>query len=69
MGGPAMLRAMAAEPGLRGIPVIVLSSLPEAAVRAEAAAAAAVVRKPYTAEEVLGALARVLGAAAGEAGT
>ena len=63
MNGPAMLAAMAADPGLRGIPVIVLSSLPEEAVRARAEGVAAMLRKPYTAEQVLGAIARVLGEA------
>ena len=68
MNGPAMLAAMAAEPELRGIPVIVLSSLPEEAVRARAQGVAAILRKPYTAEQVLDAIARVLGQAR-EAGT
>ena len=63
MNGPAMLAAMAADPDLRGIPVIVLSSLPEEAVRARAEGVAAILRKPYTAEQVLGAIARVLGEA------
>lgn len=61
MGGAEMLAAMAANPDLHEIPVIVLSSLPEAAVRARADGAAAILRKPYTAEQVLGAIARVLG--------
>jgi CheY-like chemotaxis protein len=38
MNGPAMLAAMAADPELRGIPVIVLSSLPEEAIRDRAGA-------------------------------
>jgi len=63
MGGAEMLAAMAAEPNLRAIPVIVLSALPEAAIRARADGAAAILRKPYTAEEILGAVARVLGGA------
>jgi CheY-like chemotaxis protein len=63
MSGAAMLAAMAADPGLAGIPVIVLSSLPEEAVRARAQGVAAILRKPYTAGDVLGAIARVLGAA------
>ncbi|HWX50232.1 MAG TPA: response regulator [Roseomonas sp.] len=63
MGGAEMLAAMAAEPDLRAIPVIVLSALPEAAIRARADGAAAILRKPYTAEEILGAVARVLGGA------
>ena len=63
MNGPAMLAAMAADPELRGIPVIVLSSLPEEAVRDRAKGVAAILRKPYTADEVLDAIARVLGRA------
>ena len=68
MNGPAMLAAMAADPGLRRIPVIVLSSLPEEAIRARADGVAAILLKPYTAEQVLDAIARVLGQAR-EAGT
>jgi CheY-like chemotaxis protein len=60
MNGPEMLRAMAADPELRGIPVIVLSSLPEATIRAQTGGVAAILRKPYTADEVLGAITRVL---------
>ncbi len=63
MGGAEMLAAMAADPHLRTIPVIVLSSLPETAVRARANGAAAILRKPYTADEVLAAIGRVLGEA------
>ena len=61
MNGPAMLAAMAADPELRGIPVVVLSSLPEEAIRDRARSAAAILRKPCTAEQVLEAIARVLG--------
>ena len=68
MNGPAMLAAMAADPGLRRIPVIVLSSLPEEAIRARADGVAAILLKPYAAEQVLDAIARVLGQAR-EAGT
>lgn len=59
MSGAEMLRAMAADPDLAGIPAIVLSSLPEKTIRARANGAAAILRKPYTAEEVLGVIARV----------
>ena len=69
MNGPAMLAAMAADPGLAGIPVVVLSSLPEEAIRARVGeGVAAVLLKPCTAEQVLGAIARALGGAR-EAGT
>jgi CheY-like chemotaxis protein len=61
MSGPAMLNAMAADPGLQDIPVIVLSSLPEPTIRAQAHGAAEILRKPYTADEVLDAITRVLG--------
>ncbi len=68
MNGPAMLAAMAADADLRGIPVVVLSSLPEEAVRDRAGGVTAILRKPYTAEQVLDAIARALGGAR-EAGT
>jgi CheY-like chemotaxis protein len=61
MNGPAMLAAMGADPALRGIPVVALSSLPEEAVRARADGVAAILRKPCTAGEVLDAIARALG--------
>jgi CheY-like chemotaxis protein len=63
MSGAEMLRAMAADPDLAAIPAIVLSSLPENTIRARANGAAAILRKPYTAEEVLNVIARVLGEA------
>ena len=61
MNGPAMLAAMAADPELAGIPVVVLSSLPEETIRARTEGVAAILRKPCTAEQVLGAIARALG--------
>lgn len=61
MSGPAMLKAMAANPKLQDIPVIVLSSLPEPSIRVQAAGAAEILRKPYTADDVLDAITRVLG--------
>ena len=61
MNGPAMLEAMAADPTLHGIPVIVLSSLPERSIRTQADRVVEVLRKPYTADEVLEAISRVLG--------
>ncbi len=64
MNGPAMLAAMAADPDLAGIPVIVLSSLPQAAIRARVGqGVAAILLKPCTAEQVLEAIARALGGA------
>jgi CheY-like chemotaxis protein len=63
MGGAEMLVAMAADPDLRQIPLVILSSLPEAVVRTSENGAAAIMHKPYTAEGVLGARARVFGEA------
>jgi CheY-like chemotaxis protein len=61
MSGPALLKAMASDPSLEDIPVIILSSLPEPTIRAQADGAAEILRKPYTEDEVLDAIARVLG--------
>jgi CheY-like chemotaxis protein len=60
MNGPAMLKAMAGDASVSSIPVIVLSSLPEEAIRARSIGIVAILRKPYTADEVLGAIARVV---------
>jgi CheY-like chemotaxis protein len=61
MSGPAMLAAMVAQPELAGIPVIILSSLPEPTIRNRTDGVAAIIRKPYTADQVLGAIAKALG--------
>ena len=64
MNGPAMLAAMADDPELAGIPVVVLSSLPEGAIRARVGeGVAAILLKPCTAEQVLDAIAGALGGA------
>lgn len=61
MNGSAMLKAMAADPSLSDIPVIILSSLPEEAVLARTTGAALILRKPYTVDRVLEAIVQVLG--------
>lgn len=61
MNGPAMLAAMVADPALAGIPVIILSSLPEATIRNRIDAVTAILRKPYTIHQVLGEIAKALG--------
>jgi CheY-like chemotaxis protein len=61
MNGPAMLRAMAVHPKLLGIPAIILSSLPEATIRAKTDSVAVILQKPCTAEQVLRAIRQVLG--------
>jgi CheY-like chemotaxis protein len=60
MNGPAMLEAMAADSSLSDIPVIVLSSLSKEAVLARTTGVAAILRKPYTVDEILGAIVQVL---------
>jgi CheY-like chemotaxis protein len=60
MSGPAMLAAMAAQPERARIPVIILSSLPEETIRDRTSGVAAIIRKPYTVDQVLGEIAKVL---------
>lgn len=60
MSGPEMLAAIGANPDLRVIPIIVLSSLPESAVRARVNGVSAILRKPCTAERLLTTVAQVL---------
>lgn len=61
MNGAATLAALAADPGLRDIPVIMMSSLPEARVRERAEGYVAFLPKPFTAAEALNAIAAALG--------
>jgi len=60
LSGPAMLRAMAAEPAYRAIPVIMMSSLDEETVREGCEEFAAFIRKPFRAATVSDTVARVL---------
>lgn len=47
MDGAALIEAMAADPALAGIPVVVMSSMPEETVAARCPGYAAFVRKPF----------------------
>ena len=60
MDGAAMLRAMAADPMLDGIPVVVMSSLPEATVAERCSGYAAFLRKPFKIAEVVALAERLL---------
>lgn len=60
MSGPEMFAAMTADPELARIPVVVLSSLPEDMIRTRAQGVQAILRKPYTADQVLKVIAEVL---------
>ncbi|MBK3398850.1 MULTISPECIES: response regulator [Methylobacterium] len=52
MDGPAMLAALAGDPGTRGIPVVLMSSMPEETVRERAGGHAAFLRKPFRLKQV-----------------
>jgi CheY-like chemotaxis protein len=54
MGGPSTIKALREEPGLRDIPVIVMSSLPESTVsRSAMGEYVAFLRKPFKMRDVL----------------
>lgn len=57
---PGLLRALRSEPAWAAIPVIVMSALPEDAVRAQDGSYAAFLRKPFRVPTVLAALQRAL---------
>jgi DNA-binding response OmpR family regulator len=61
LDGPGMLRAMAAEPAYKAIPVIMMSSLPEATVAEMCSGYAGFLRKPFRMRAVHEAIVRVLG--------
>jgi CheY-like chemotaxis protein len=62
LNGAATLQAMAADPTLRAIPVVVMSSLPEQAVAERCAGYVAFLRKPFTITDVVTLTERLLGA-------
>lgn len=52
MDGPAMLAALVDDPETSGIPVVLMSSMPEATVRERASGHAAFLRKPFRIRQV-----------------
>ncbi|AWN54518.1 response regulator [Methylobacterium sp. 17Sr1-1] len=60
MDGPAMLAALTADPETRGIPVVLMSSMPEDTVRERAAGHVAFLRKPFRLRQVHDLVARLL---------
>ena len=52
MDGAAMLSAIAADPGLRGIPVVMMSSMPEATVAERCSGYVTFMRKPFRLTQV-----------------
>jgi CheY-like chemotaxis protein len=61
LDGPGVLRTMQAEERLAGIPVLMMSSLPEATVRARCGGYVGFLRKPFAFEVVLDAVERAVG--------
>jgi CheY-like chemotaxis protein len=59
--GPTLINAMRAEPRTADIPAILMTALPETAVRGRLQGYAAFLRKPFREIELLEALAKVLG--------
>jgi CheY-like chemotaxis protein len=53
MDGASLVRAFAADPALRNIPVAIMSALPEAAVAARCSGYALFVRKPFRIFDVI----------------
>ncbi len=53
MDGCAMLQSLIREPALRDIPVVMMSSMPEASVAERCAGYAAFLRKPFPITEIL----------------
>jgi CheY-like chemotaxis protein len=66
LDGPGLLRAMHGEPRLTNVPVILVSAMPEAVVRARCPGYAAFLRKPFGFEALLVLLARLFGESAAE---
>ncbi len=67
MDGAAMLGAIAADPTLQGIPVVMMSSMREAAVAEHCAGYATFMHKPFKLAELLDVVGRVLGSGDGPA--
>ena len=63
MDGAAMLTRIKAEPATQGIPVVMMSSMPEAAVAQRCAGYAAFLRKPFKVFEMTSLVEKLIGAA------
>ena len=61
LDGASVLRAMAASPALRSLPVVMMSSMPEVTVAQRCAGYAAFLRKPFKIEQVTALAGRFLG--------
>ena len=63
LDGPGLLRAMQATEAHRGIPCIIMSSVPETSVRAHVEGYAGFIRKPFRLGDLVQLVERVLSAA------
>ena len=61
MDGAAMLRAMVEDPVLRAVPVVIMSSMPEATVAARCSGYTHFLRKPFKVGQVVTLVERLLG--------
>jgi len=66
MDGATLLARIKAEPALQAIPVVMMSSMPEAAVAERYVGYAAFLRKPFKLFEVVGLVERLIGNASGD---
>lgn len=65
MDGGAMLARIKADPAMQGIPVVIMSSMPELAVAERCLGHAAFLRKPFKLTEVVTLVERLIGRASG----
>ena len=61
MDGAAVLRGIADDPSLHGIPVVVMSSIPEPTVAERCSGYASFMRKPFSIKEVITLTRRLIG--------
>lgn len=65
LDGAGVLRSMAADPALHGIPVVMMSSMPEPTVAERCPGYAAFMRKPFKVAQVVALTERLLGKGGG----
>ena len=61
MDGAAVLRGMKADPALQGIPIVIMSSMPEATVAERCSGYVTFMRKPFKIDQVTELAERLLG--------
>jgi len=64
LDGPGVLECMRSDPRLVGVPVLLMSALPESTVRARCSGPLVFLRKPFAIDALLDAVQRALGAVA-----